>query len=678
MALERSKGWRGLAAWGVQGCIAAGLVIGSLGSAHAQPAAAPPPAADFFRLPQIAEMVLSPSGKRAAIVTTGPKGFKQLGVIDLQPLGRPRAVAGFDDADVSDVRWTSDERLVYDAFKRGLKKDDEAGTFAVNHDGTEQRALIVVRWANFTTGSGRSVRTLPLGWDVLETTDDGSDDVLVTERVTFNSGDLRTLNLARLNTRTGELRNLSEGAPDHIRQWLVDGRREPRVVSTLRDGRNKVLWRQPGQTAWTEIADFETYSDRGFTPWRLDSETTMLVTSRVGTDFTSVYRYDLVKRQLDPNPVLAVRGFDLRPSAARDSRSGALVGFHFVADRPMSYWFNDDLARVQKSLDASLPPGRVNRILCGRCETSRVVGVISSSDRRPPEYYLFDRDKNTLSRLGAARPWLSEESQARRTLHRVAARDGLPLPVIVTHPAGSTDKQALPTVLLVHGGPWVRGGSLRWSAEAQFLASRGYRVLEPEFRGSTGYGWNHFRAGWKEWGGRMQDDLADTVQWAAQQGLSDSQRVCIMGASYGGYAALMAPIAHPGVFTCSVALAAVTDIRLMYDVAWSDLNDEYKRHGMPKLIGSPEEDSAMLDRASPLKRAGELKLPVLLAHGYEDRRVPIVHADRFAEAAKAAGVPVQRLLYKDDGHGFFSPESEIDYYQKVEAFLAKHLGSAAR
>jgi len=228
----------------------------------------------------------------------------------------------------------------------------------------------------------------------------------------------------------------------------------------------------------------------------------------------------------------------------------------------------------------------------------------------------------------------------------------------------------------VHGGPYLRGHDLRWSGEAQFLASRGYLVIEVEFRGSTGYGEKHFLAGLKQWGLAMQDDLADAVAWAAKQGLADPARVCIMGGSYGGYAALMGPIRNPGVYQCAISFAGVTDIDLMYDVHWSDLSEEWKQYGMPVLIGDRQKDAEQLKNTSPLQQVGRIKVPLLIAHGGLDQRVPIEHVRRFLAAAEKAGVQVEWAAYPDEMHGFRKEANEVDYLKRVEAFLARTLGAA--
>jgi dipeptidyl aminopeptidase/acylaminoacyl peptidase len=240
----------------------------------------------------------------------------------------------------------------------------------------------------------------------------------------------------------------------------------------------------------------------------------------------------------------------------------------------------------------------------------------------------------------------------------------------VTKPAG---KGPWPTVVLLHGGPWVRGGSWEWTAESQFLASRGYLVLEPEFRGSDGYGQKHLRAGFKQWGLAMQDDVADATRWAIDKKLADPQRICLAGASYGGYATLMGLIRDPDLYRCGVAWAAVTDIDLMYGISWSDLSESWKQYGMPTMIGDRVKDAAQLAQTSPLKQAERLKQPLLLAFGAADERVPIDHGTRFRDAVGKTNPNVSWVVYNGEGHGFYKPENRFDFYERMEKFLATHL-----
>lgn len=645
-------------------------------SASAGSAGGTPTAEDFAAPPAIESVVLSPSGRRMAMVVYGNDGRSRLGVIDLDPIGAPRIVAAFSDANVTRALWVNDERLVFEAFQGGARiKSWGAGTFAVNHDGSEQTQLIA--WAHHTerVGSQITSRVLPYGWFLHSTTGGDDQDVLVYREVKNASGDVISIQVSRMDTVKRSLQSLNLNLPDNVRHWLLDAQKQPRMVVSHTKGRSKVFWRAVRDDKWTEVADFDPLRQPGFSPRWIDDDDSVIVSARLSGDTEALYRWDPKSRRIASEPLAQVNGFDLSASFETDPKTGRLLGLHTVLDRPTSVWFDADMQRVQNAIDAALPKDRSNRLYCGNCQSTRFFVVRSTSDRQAGEYLLFDKSKSTLERIGVARPRLDEATQGRRSYHRVATRDGLSMPLYVTHPPGVDVKTALPTVVLVHGGPWVRGASTRWSEQPQFLATRGYRVLEPEFRGSEGYGFKHFQAGWKQWGSGMQNDLVDAIQWAAHHAGVDAKRVCVVGGSYGGYAALMAPIVHPGTFRCAAAFAAVTDIDLMYDINWSDLSEEYKRYGMPTLIGDQQQDAALLAASSPLRRVAELKVPVLLLHGDEDRRVPADHARRFVRAAQSAGVTIESHIYADEGHGFFSPANEADYYRRLEAFLAKVLHS---
>jgi len=246
-------------------------------------------------------------------------------------------------------------------------------------------------------------------------------------------------------------------------------------------------------------------------------------------------------------------------------------------------------------------------------------------------------------------------------------------------PAGGA-KHA-PMVVLVHGGPQVRGNQWEWNPETQFLASRGYAVLEPDFRGSTGYGDRHFRAGWKQWGLAMQDDIADGARWAIAQGIADPKRICIAGASYGGYATLMGLVNDPDLYRCGVSRAGVTDINLLYDGHWSftsDLSEQYKQYGMPDMVGDPVKDAEQLKATSPIRQAARIRAPLLLAYGGADVRVPIYHGRKFMDAIKPTNKQVEWIEYADEGHGWSLPSTRVDFWGRVEKFLDKHIGDGAR
>jgi len=661
---------------GAQTAAPAAAAVATAPAAGAAQGAPALTAADFARRPTLGAAVISPGGTHVALLFTTPKGRSVAAVRGLEDEAL-RIIGAFSDADVTRVRWVNDRRLVFEAFQPGAEVEEGgAATFAVDLDGQNRRELIAWRNSNAVTGTRIERKGLTYGWFFHDTLDDGSDDILI-HRLTFDhAGDAHPGALARLNTRNGRLTRLTDGAPPFAYAWVLDSRNELRVVGTSRDGRSRLHWRPPGSDTWRVVLDEARLQQGNLAPRFLENDGTLIVEGRPdGRDTSALFALELASGKLDPEPLVAIQGFDINASVEVDSRTREVVGVHTQADRPVSVWFHERLALIQAAVDAALP-GRVNRLLCGRCLSSPHFIVHSQSDANPGEYLHYDHGAKRIRRLATQRPWLAEATQGRRSFHRIDARDGLSLPLVVTHPPGLDPQarpgQPLPTVVLVHGGPWVRGGDLTWDSTAQFLATRGWRVLEVEFRGSDGFGWQHFRAGWKTWGTAMQDDLADAVAWAAREGLTDTGRVCVMGGSYGGYAALMSMVRHPQTYRCAVSFAGVTDKELLYTARWGDISPQSKRFSLPELVGDPKADAELMRQGSPLARVAEIRGPVLMAWGMLDRRVPPEHANRFVRAARAAGVRVETQAF-DDGHGFFLVENHEAYLQRVEAFLRREL-----
>jgi dipeptidyl aminopeptidase/acylaminoacyl peptidase len=220
----------------------------------------------------------------------------------------------------------------------------------------------------------------------------------------------------------------------------------------------------------------------------------------------------------------------------------------------------------------------------------------------------------------------------------------------------------------------VRGGDWRWDPYSQFLASRGYAVLEPEFRGSTGFGHQHFKAGWKQWGLAMQNDVADGTRWAIQQGIAEPKRICIAGASYGGYAALMGLVNDPDLYKCGINWVGVTDIGLMYSITWSDESEAGKKYGLPVLVGDPQKDADQLKATSPIQQASRIKQPLLMGYGGLDERVPLKHGTDFLDAVTKTNTNVEWVVYNEGGHGWRLLKDNIDWWTRVEKFLARNIG----
>jgi dipeptidyl aminopeptidase/acylaminoacyl peptidase len=322
----------------------------------------------------------------------------------------------------------------------------------------------------------------------------------------------------------------------------------------------------------------------------------------------------------------------------------------------------------------------VNVISIAAAADAPWVLVRSYSDVQPSVYMLYNPQTGKLNMVGEARPGLDARRMAHQDALRYKARDGLEIPALLTMPPGTPKGAKVPLVVLVHGGPYVRGSAWGWNPESQFLASRGYAVLEPDFRGSTGYGAKHFKAGWKQWGLKMQDDIADGARWAIAQGIADPKRICIAGASYGGYATLMGLVNDPDLYRCGIDWVGVTDIQLLYDGHWSfksDMSDEWKEYGMPELVGDPVKDAGQLAATSPLRQAARINQPLLMAYGGADHRVPMYHGRKFYDAVTRTNKQVEWIEYQEEGHGWVLPKNRIDFWSRVENFLDKNIGKDA-
>ncbi|MFT7722284.1 MAG: prolyl oligopeptidase family serine peptidase [Roseateles sp.] len=654
----------------------AALAIGLAGAAapaEAAPAAAPPSITAFFKRPPLRAPKLSPSGRYLAIQMAGKRDRMWLAVLDLQAMAPPKVVAGFNDADIAAHHWVNEDRLVFQVSDSpdGSTRVMAEGLWAVDRDGAGFRQLISSHKSFISNDSSRIAdRRLDINWTLHRVPPDGGNEVIVQRRRWSTDPEARGVQLARLDTRTGLTRNLSAGVPDHVSAWVLDWRGEPYAVETFLAGRSR-FYKRDAEGAWQPWFEDDGYSRRQAWPTWIGPDGRVLGT-RGHRGYTALFELDPGTGTPVEAPLVTTPGYDYQGRLVFDPAARRLLGVRFETDAPGTVWLDPAMKAVQADIDARLP-GTVNLVECSRCLDAMHLVVTALSDRQPAAYYLYTPADQRLQKLATPPAELRRDAMGQRDYHRVTARDGLAFPVLVTQPAGGLKGGRVPTVVLVHGGPYVRGTHWAWERDAQFLASRGYLVLEPEFRGSTGYGAKLFHAGWKQWGLAMQDDLADTLAWAVGQGWADPARACIMGASYGGYAALMGAVTQGELFKCAVNWVGVTDIGLMGSIGWSDVSEEWKQYGMKRLVADPDTDAEQMRRTSPLLRAGEIRMPLLMAYGGEDRRVPIKHG-RDMKAALRPDQPLEWVVYPDEGHGWFDLETQQDFWGRVERFLARHLG----
>jgi dipeptidyl aminopeptidase/acylaminoacyl peptidase len=625
------------------------------------------PVGAFFERPVYSGALLSPSGERVAFRLGGKGQRDSLAVLDLSTL-KMRKLTASDETDVNTFQWVNDQRLVFTLRESHLAAGDTflaPGLFAINADGSGLRQLVL-------RGGYRKADQRELPWNTFLLPQVGAQDsdwvyVVRPDAVTDKGFDY--FDLQRLNTVSGLTQDVD--TPKKVVEWLLDDKGELRAVRTGDGAVAALHLRDPATGNWRKLREYDRFGTGADIQLQgLAADGQLIVTARAKRDVAALYLYDPVADRLADKPLLAVAQYDVEPQLIQ--AQGRLLGAQFTADAQVTHWFDATLKQHQADVDKALPTTS-NLLQPPRRGNSPWILVHAFSDVQPAMFLLFNTGTKKLTRIGAERPDIQTNQMSTMDMVRYKARDGLEIPAYLTLPASAPDKKNLPLIVYVHGGPWLRGATWRWQPDVQFLASRGYAVLQPEFRGSLGFGLKHFESSFKQWGLAMQDDLADGARWAIAQGIADPQRICIMGASYGGYATLMGLAKDGDLFKCGINWVGVSDILLMYDATWSDSSDVWKRYGMPLRVGDRKKDMSQLEATSPIKLAARIKNPLLVGHGRVDRRVPVEHGQRLVDAVSGHNPNVEWVRYADEGHGWSLPATEVDWWTRVEKFLSRHM-----
>jgi len=618
----------------------------------------------FFKRAEYTGMTISPDG--TALAALAPvAGRQNLVVIDLKTR-KPRVVTALRTRDVVWAIWVNSNRLVYSTgtLDTAAFESRGGGLFAVNRDGSNMRLL----GEGIDERSSEAARATIRPLNLVRRLPGESNDIIAQEYVYGAESESRTGQLYRVDTTNGRRTELSFGKPDSARfeRWVVDDKGVPRVMVATEAARERIWYRASEQSPWQKLDELASLAP-GWDPLAVDrDDKTLLVRDQRSRDKAAIVRYDPATRTfgevLAEHPQVNLGGLV--------SEWGQIVGVSYNADKPGYAWFDEELARVYRTIDAAFP-GMTNSMSWSRDRSLFL--VFSRSDKSQGSYFLYDAKARKMEWLLDRASWQKPEQHAAMEPVRYLARDGLPIPAYLTRPRGK--EKNLPLVVMVHGGPWVGGDSWRYHPEVQFLASRGFAVLQPNFRGTTRYGWKHFTSSFGQWGLAMQDDVTDGVKWAVAEGIADPKRVCIYGGSYGGYATMMALAKEPDMFKCGINYVGVTDLDLLLTASWSDMAySEFVQHTAKDMVGDPVKDAERLRATSPLNLASKIKAPVLMAYGGVDFRVPIEHGTRMKSALERAGNAPQWILADAEGHGFQDPKSRGEFYGAMEKFLKQHLG----
>ena len=467
-----------------------------------------------------------------------------------------------------------------------------------------------------------------------------------------------------LDLSTGDLTKLIEN-PGYA-GWLADEDMVVRgAIAPLPDGGYDILVRDDAESDWRTVLRIPADDAAVSGPLAFTGDGKSLVAiSSVGANTGRLVRIDLAtgeERVVFEDPEADVTGAMLHP----DTREPQVAVV--VKDRA-EYHVLDPA--VQGDLDAVRALHAGDPSLVGRDEADATWLIAFDNDATPVRYYAYDRASRTASVLFDSRPEMLRYQLATMEPFAFTARDGLTVHGYVTFPPGG-GRSGLPAVLDVHGGPTVRD-EWGWNPEAQWLANRGYLCIQVNYRGSTGYGKAFVNAGDREWGGKMHDDLIDTVRYVVEQGWADPDRTAIYGGSYGGYAALVGAAFTPDVFRCAVDIVGPSNLKTLLESIppyWAPMKaDLYKR------VGNPETDQEFLWSRSPLSRARDIRIPLLIAQGANDPRVKQAESEQIVAALAEAGIDYEYMLFPDEGHGFAKPENRLKFYAAAERFLAKYLG----
>jgi dipeptidyl aminopeptidase/acylaminoacyl peptidase len=561
--------------------------------------------------------------------------------------------------------WVSNERLLVGMAQKLGVLDRPAPTgelFGINANGKGGELLVGYRTAE--TGLGTNIKVKPAGMVAAFLTDELKDDdrnVLVA--VTPFTDNAAT-QIERMDVSTGR-RNAVARAPIAQAAFTTDARGEVRFAYGVGpDQKKKLYYRAGASSEWILLHD-EALNPRN--------------EAAIGFSADGRLAYLQVEQAEGPDVIVSwdpqsnERRTVLRDEIADPARiihrpgTQVPVGALFMGTTPRTRFFDEtsEDARLYRSLETAL--GAPVYITSSTRNGSTVL-VESWSGRNPGDFYLYDTLGKRARHLISRSDWIDPAQSADVRAITLQARDGRPLHGFLTVPPG-VPMRALPMVVVPHGGPIGVLDDGTYSTETQMLAAAGYAVLQVNFRGSAGYGRAHAQAARKQWGAAMQDDVTDATRWAIEQGIADRERICIYGASYGAYAALMGTVREPGLYRCAAGYVGIYDLPLMY--ARGDIqSDESGLIYLREWLGRPKD----LVERSPVNLAAQVGVPVLLAAGREDQRAPVVHTERMEAALKQAGTPVQALYYKNEGHGLYNLANQRDYYGHLLAFLSRSLG----
>jgi dipeptidyl aminopeptidase/acylaminoacyl peptidase len=590
---------------------------------------------DFFKNPTQSGFRLSPDGNHIAFL----KSFNNRLNIHVLKIGLndTAVVTKFNDRDIKQYFWANNSKIV---FLRDNLGDENFKLYSVNIDGNELKQL--------SSEGDYSTRVIN---DLVE-----SENELI---ISDNSRDSGLFDLYRVNISTGDKKMIAEN-PGNISDWLVDHSGQLRVAISTDGVNTGILYRS------SENENFELKAATNFkqmlypVAFTFDNKNVYAISNR-DRDKAALVIYDLQNdreieelfehHEVDINSVLLSR------------KKEKVIGVTYTTWKMKYEFFDEHAEDVYRNIQSKLPAKEIILSSLNRNENRMIVRT--ASDKSMGTYYFYDADIDSLVKLSEIAPWLEESEMSPMKPISYKARDNLTINGYLTVPRNLKAKK-LPVVVFPHGGPWIRD-TWGFNNAVQFLANRGFAVLQPNYRGSHGYGREFWQAGFREWGGKMQDDIADGVEWLIKQEIADEDRVAILGVSFGGYCALQSMIKYPELYKCGISQGAINN--LIHFVKM--MPNEWKPYEemIYEMIGDPKKDKKFLVENSPYFNIDKIKSPVFIAQGKNDKLVDPSSTDLMAKKLMKNEVDVEYMFAKNEGHVFQNEENRIEFFKRTEKFL---------
>lgn len=621
------------------------------------------PTEAFFSNPTFSSPRLSPDGKHIAVLYS--KGDHQFVVARPASGGELKPLAELKDPETRLVwlEWANPDRLLLSATERNTRSVGVRGRitrlFGVDRKGGRLRWL-GRRWPK----RGQGQWEVQFQDQVVHWLPDDRNHVLISYHNPFD----RTPSIKRLDVDDGRTSG-RQRAIDKIDAWHVDPQGNVRAGEGRRRNRYTLFARVESDGRLRELQSHDVFADDGFEFAGFHQNPKRLFVFSEHEGRSALYEFDIEAGTLGPL-VFAHPDADVGPVIFSKARN-KVIGVAYLIDEPQVHYIDEEARQEHESIDHAIRSVHEhtteNRVVSTAADGSLMI-VRTSSDIQPPVHYAYDRVKRVMTHLLDERPDIPIEHLVPMQRVSYTARDGLEIAAYLTIPK-DTEAQQLPVIVLPHGGPWARDWK-RYDPEVQLFANRGFAVFQMNFRGSTGYGSAFTERGYRQWGQAIQDDITDGVKWLIREGIADPGRIGIYGGSYGGYAAMMGLIRTPDLYRAGASYAGVMDIETLIS---DDRRYDWAYAWHKPMVGGELGDGARLERHSPVHRAGEIRVPVLLAHGADDERVHAKHSQRMARALRRSDKDVEYLEFEDEIHGFLLESNRIRFYERLVTFFEEHL-----